>query len=109
MLQSSLLGIQFRTPHADSVSSAVFVQARDGFKSNGQDSKLGVKAFAFMWTASACLFLSCLMYCLGGAVGRKDDGYSGRKERRRGFFNSARSNSVRSQKKEKESYATGAA
>lgn len=83
--------------------TAVYVQARSGFKSNGQDAKLGVKAFAFMWTASACLFLSCLMYCLGGAVGRKDDGYSGRKERRRGFFNSARSNSVRSQKKE--SYA----
>lgn len=88
---------------AYTVISAVYVQARSGFKSNGQDAKLGVKAFAFMWTASACLFLSCLMYCLGGAVGRKDDGYSGRKERRRGFFNSARSNSVRSQKKE--SYA----
>lgn len=85
------------------IFSAVYVQARHAFNSNGQNSKLGVKAFAFMWTASACLFLSCLMYCLGGAVGRKDDGYSGRKERRRGFFNSARSNSVRSQKKE--SYA----
>ncbi|KAJ5266756.1 Actin cortical patch SUR7/pH-response regulator PalI [Penicillium angulare] len=77
--------------------TAVFVQGRDAFKSNGQSSKLGVKAFAFMWTASACLFLSCLCYCLGGAVGRKDTGYSGRRERRRGFF-SARSNSVKSQK-----------
>lgn len=86
--------------------SAVFVQGRDAFKSNGQTSKLGVKAFAFMWTASACLFLSCLCYCLGGAAGRKDTGYSGRKERRRGFFSSARSNSVRSQKKEKETTAT---
>lgn len=53
-----------------------------------------------MWTASACLFLSCLFYCLGGALGRKDGGYSGREQRRRGFFSSARSNSVRSQKKE---------
>ncbi|KAJ6071600.1 hypothetical protein N7499_009614 [Penicillium canescens] len=88
--------------------TAVFVQGRDAFNRNGQNSQLGVKAFSFMWTATACLFLSCLMYCLGGAVGRKDNsGYSGRKERRRGFFSSQRSNSVRSQKKEREnnSYA----
>lgn len=82
--------------------TAVFVQGRDAFKRNGQNAHVGVKAFAFMWTASACLFLSCLLYCIGGAVGRKDTGYSGRKERRRGFFSSARSNSVRSQK---ETYA----
>lgn len=87
--------------------SAVFVQGRHAFKSNGQDAHLGVKAFAFMWTASVCQFLSCLMYCLGGAVGRKDTsgGYSGRKERRRGFFSSQRSNSVKSQKKEGTSFA----
>jgi hypothetical protein len=83
--------------------TAVFVQGRDAFQSNGQKAKLGVKAYAFMWTASVCLFLSCLMYCLGGAVGRKDSsGYSGRKERRRGFFSSQRSNSVKSQKKNNE-------
>ncbi|KAJ5095625.1 hypothetical protein NUU61_004981 [Penicillium alfredii] len=80
--------------------TAVYVQGRDAFNRNGQSAHLGVKAFAFMWTASACLFLSCLMYCLGGAVGRKDGGYSGREQRRRGFFSSQRSNSVRSQKKE---------
>jgi hypothetical protein len=87
--------------------SAVFVQGRDAFKNNGQDASLGVKAYAFMWTASVCQFLSCLLYCLGGAVGRKDtsSGYSGRKERRRGFFSSQRSNSVRSQKKEANNYA----
>lgn len=54
-----------------------------------------------MWTATVCLFLSSLMYCLGGALGRKETGYSGRKERRRGFFSSARSNSVKSQKQER--------
>ncbi|KAJ5933370.1 hypothetical protein N7454_005699 [Penicillium verhagenii] len=81
--------------------TAVFVQGRNAFQSNGQSAKLGVKAFAFMWTASATLFISCLCYCLGGAVGRKDGGgYSGRKERRRGFFSSARSNSVHSEKRE---------
>lgn len=86
--------------NANIVFSAVYVQGRDAFNRNGQSAHLGVKAFAFMWTASACLFLSCLMYCLGGAVGRKDGGYSGREQRRRGFFSSQRSNSVRSQKKE---------
>ncbi|KAJ5628839.1 Actin cortical patch SUR7/pH-response regulator PalI [Penicillium lividum] len=88
--------------------TAVFVQGRNAFQSNGQTSRLGVKAFAFMWTASVCLFLSCLCYCLGGAVGRKDGGkgYSGRKERRRGFFSSARSNSVHSQKREEEGPTT---
>ncbi|EKV06881.1 Actin cortical patch SUR7/pH-response regulator PalI [Penicillium digitatum] len=87
--------------------TAVFVQGRHAFKSNGQGAHLGVKAYAFMWTASVCQFLSCLMYCLGGAVGRKDtsSGYSGRKERRRGFFTSQRSNSVKSQKKEGTNYA----
>lgn len=87
--------------------SAVFVQGRHAFNSNGQNASLGVKAFAFMWTASVCQFLSCLLYCLGGAVGRKDtsSGYSGRKERRRGFFSSQRSNSVKSQKKEATNYA----
>jgi SUR7/PalI family. len=87
--------------------SAVFVQGRHAFNSNGQKASLGVKAFAFMWTASVCQFLSCLLYCLGGAVGRKDtsSGYSGRKERRRGFFSSQRSNSVKSQKKEATNYA----
>jgi len=49
--------------------TAVFVQGRDAFNRNGQAAHLGVKAFAFMWTASVCLFLSCLSYCLGGAVG----------------------------------------
>ncbi|KAJ5684262.1 uncharacterized protein N7477_000607 [Penicillium maclennaniae] len=82
--------------------TAVFVQGRHAFSSNGQVSKIGVKAFAFMWTASVCLFFSCLLYCLGGAVGRKEPGYSGRKERRRGFFSSARSNSVKEQKKEQQ-------
>ncbi|CAI7579847.1 unnamed protein product [Penicillium glandicola] len=87
--------------------TAVFVQGRNAFNKNGQSAHLGVKTFAFMWTASACLFISCLMYCLGGAVGRKDtsSGYSGRKERRRGFFSSQRSNSVKSQKQEGTAYA----
>lgn len=77
---------------------AVYVQGRNKFNANGQSASVGVKAFAFMWTAVACLMLACMFYCMGGAVGRKERGYSGREHRRRGFFSSARSNSVRSNK-----------
>ncbi|OOF95949.1 hypothetical protein ASPCADRAFT_405640 [Aspergillus carbonarius ITEM 5010] len=78
--------------------TAVYVQGRNKFNANGQTARLGVKAFAFMWTAVACLLLSCIFYCMGGAVGRKERGYSGREHRRRGFFSSARPASVRSNK-----------
>ncbi|KAI9929248.1 hypothetical protein MW887_001656 [Aspergillus wentii] len=80
--------------------TAVFVQGRNQFNKNNQTARLGVKSFAFMWTASVCLFLSCLLYCLGGAVGRKDGGYSGREQRRRGFFSSNRRASAGSVHKE---------
>ncbi|KAI9373273.1 actin cortical patch SUR7/pH-response regulator pali [Aspergillus egyptiacus] len=74
--------------------TAVYVQGRNRFNDNGQNASLGVKAFAFMWTAVACLILSCTLYCMGGAVGKRDRGYSGRKQRRRGFFSSAREPSM---------------
>ena len=76
----------------------MFVQARNAFHRNGQASHLGVKAFAFMWTATACLFIANVLYFLGGILGRGDKGYSGREQRRRGFFSSARSSSLRSNK-----------
>ncbi|KAL4819338.1 SUR7/PalI family-domain-containing protein [Aspergillus spinulosporus] len=66
--------------------TAVFVQGRNKFNDNDQSARLGVKAFAFLWTSVVCWMLACLMYCMGGSVGRKDRGYSGRKQRRRGFF-----------------------
>ncbi|KAE8147542.1 actin cortical patch SUR7/pH-response regulator pali [Aspergillus avenaceus] len=78
--------------------TAVFVQGRNRFNANGQHATLGAKSFGFMWTSVACLFLSCILYCLGGSVGSKESGYSGREHRRRGFFSSQRSNSVRSNK-----------
>lgn len=80
--------------------SAVFVQGRNAFQKNGQRAHLGVKAFAFMWTAVACLFIANVLYFLGGILGRGrgDKGYSGRDQRRRGFFSSARSSSLRSNK-----------
>lgn len=88
-----------------SSTSAIYVQGRNAFNGNGQPAQLGAKAFAFMWTATVCLFLSGLLYCLGGAVGRKDGGYSGREHRRRGFFSSHRANSAGGQKNEATTYA----
>ncbi|PWY91014.1 SUR7-domain-containing protein [Aspergillus heteromorphus CBS 117.55] len=79
--------------------TAVYVEGRNKFSANGQTAKLGAKAFAFMWTAVACLLIACVCYCMGGSVGRKERGYSGREHRRRGFFSSARRpSSVRSNK-----------
>lgn len=66
---------------------------RRNFNRNGQSAKLGVKAFAFMWTSVALLFLSTLLYCIAGAVsprGKKGGGdkkprgmFGGKDERRR--------------------------
>ncbi|KAL4920946.1 SUR7/PalI family-domain-containing protein [Aspergillus aurantiobrunneus] len=78
--------------------TAVFVQGRNNFNANGQTARLGVKAFAFMWTAVACWLIACITYCMGGAVSGSDSGYSGRKQRRRGFFSSARQPSMEGNK-----------
>lgn len=78
--------------------SALYVQGRSAFSANGQTAKLGVKAFAFMWTATALLFLSMVCYVIGAVVSKDDNGYSGREQRRRGFFSSNRSSSMRSNK-----------
>lgn len=43
---------------------------RNNFQANNQPANVGVKAFGFMWTAVACLFLSTVLFCLGGAAGR---------------------------------------
>ncbi|KAL4808827.1 SUR7/PalI family-domain-containing protein [Aspergillus unguis] len=75
--------------------TAVFVQGRNRFNDNNQSADLGVKAFAFLWTAVACLFIACVLYCVGGSTGRKESGYNGRKERRRGFFSARQASAER--------------
>ncbi|KAI9733303.1 MAG: hypothetical protein M1834_003387 [Cirrosporium novae-zelandiae] len=55
---------------AASLMTAAYVKGRDNFHSNGQSAKLGVKAFAFMWTAFACLFLAMILFCIGGSTNR---------------------------------------
>jgi len=48
---------------------------RNNFLANNQAANVGVKAFAFMWTAVACLFMSTVLFCVGGAASR-DKSYS---------------------------------
>ena len=82
-------------------NSAVYVQGRNAFEGSGHTSHLGAKAFGFMWAAVTCMFLSILFFGLAGGLGTKSNaGYNGRKQRRRGFFASKRSGSVRSQKEQ---------
>lgn len=50
---------------------------QNNFRSNGQAANVGVKAFAFMWTAVACLSISTILFCVGGSVGR-DSSYTKR-------------------------------
>jgi hypothetical protein len=76
---------------SNSTHSACYVQGRNHFNSNGESSSLGRKAFGFMWASVACLTISTVLYCMGGSAGRKDDGYTGRETRRRGFFGPRRS------------------
>lgn len=78
-------------------NSAVFVQGRDAFNRNGQAAHLGQIAFGLMWASVVCLFLASLLFFIATFVGRRDRGYTGREQRRRGFFTSKRSNSVRDQ------------
>jgi hypothetical protein len=65
---------------------------RNYFRSNGQDTKLGVKLYGFTWAAMACFLISTILFCCGGALGG-DSSSSGisrkrstRSNRNRGSF-----------------------
>ncbi|KAE9991115.1 hypothetical protein Vi05172_g9901 [Venturia inaequalis] len=69
---------------AASLMTAWTVKGRNRFRSDGQDSHLGVKAYAFTWAAFACFFLATITFCLGGSAGReKRSSGLGRKGSRR--------------------------
>jgi len=74
---------------AAALMTAWTVQGRNHFRNNGQGSKLGVKAYAFTWTAMACFLLSTVLFCLSGAMGR--DRTATTTPRRGGFFGRKRS------------------
>jgi len=52
-----------------SLMTAEFVKARNQFHNAGIAASLGKYAFGFTWAAWACLFLSMIMLCIGGATG----------------------------------------
>jgi len=60
------------------------IKGRNSFRSAGMSAKLGVKAYAFTWTALACFLISSILFCLGGAA-NKD------RSNRRGMFGRSRS------------------
>ena len=73
------------------------MQGRAAFNSNNQTARLGVKAYAFTWSAMACFLISTVLFCMSGAH-RKDSvstkhGSFGRKAstRSRGSFIDAES------------------
>lgn len=57
--------------HEANTFSAWTVKGRNRFRSDGQDSHLGVKAYGFTWGAFACFFIAMITFCLGGSVGRE--------------------------------------
>ncbi|OJD26116.1 hypothetical protein ACJ73_02503 [Blastomyces percursus] len=89
------IGLIFQTL-TTALMTAGYVKGRNNFSSNGQPAKVGPKAFGWMWTALALLFLASVLYCVSGT------GRSGRRteatasgatagRQRRGFFRSRRS------------------
>ncbi|TQB75657.1 hypothetical protein MPDQ_002275 [Monascus purpureus] len=87
--------------------TAVFVQGRNHFHHNGQSAKLGAKAFAFMWTALFCICLSCVLYCVGGAVSRKRNDSETQPSEERAFFRHERSANGRHKRRGHEDGASG--
>lgn len=55
---------------AAALMTAWTVEGCNAFRSGGHSAKLGVKAYAFTWTAMACFLISSVLFCCGGAVGR---------------------------------------
>ncbi|KAF2109318.1 SUR7/PalI family-domain-containing protein [Lophiotrema nucula] len=55
---------------AAALMTAWTVQARNAFRSNDQSAKLGVKLYAFTWSAMACFLISTILFCCGGALSR---------------------------------------
>lgn len=75
------------------------VMGRNAFRSNGQDAKLGIKAYGFTWAAVACFFISMVLFCISGAAGKAHESRKSHRGTRarggRGVF--GRKRSTRSQ------------
>ncbi|CAF9930919.1 MAG: hypothetical protein HETSPECPRED_007746 [Heterodermia speciosa] len=72
---------------AASLMTAAYVLGRNNFRSAGHSASLGRYNFGFMWAAVACLFLSTILFCAGGAASRgKNSTYSSRGTGGRSFM-----------------------
>ncbi|KAI9655719.1 MAG: hypothetical protein M1821_005154 [Bathelium mastoideum] len=67
---------------AAALMTACFVQGRDAFRRAGQQASIGVKAFAFTWTALFCFLLCMVLFCAGGSVSKQHSS----SRRRKGVF-----------------------
>ena len=57
---------------AATLMTAWTVQGRNAFRAAGRDAHLGVALMAFAWTSVACFFISTVLFCGIGAIGRRD-------------------------------------
>ncbi|KAF2433009.1 SUR7-domain-containing protein [Tothia fuscella] len=64
---------------AASLMTAWTIQGRNRFRSAGQSASIGIKAYAFTWSALACFLLATIMFCLGGRS--KDKTYTSDRNR----------------------------
>lgn len=62
-----LMALFFQTLTA-ALMTAAYVMGRNNFRSLGKVASLGRYNFGFMWAAVACLFLSTMLFCVGGAT-----------------------------------------
>jgi hypothetical protein len=86
------------------------VEGRNAFRSGGHSAKLGVKAYAFTWTAIACFLISSVLFCWGGAVGRDhirmaNRSFFGRKTSARSTHSRGSFLDTESQRRVKDDYA----
>ncbi|KAL1637405.1 Eisosomes component [Neofusicoccum ribis] len=93
---NTFIALFFQTVAA-ALMTAWTVQGRDAFRSNNQSASLGVKAYAFTWSAVAAFLTSMVLFCLSGS-NRNESTYTkrstfGRKSstRSRGSFIDAES------------------
>ncbi|KAH7057303.1 SUR7/PalI family-domain-containing protein [Macrophomina phaseolina] len=63
---NTFIALFFQTVTA-ALMTAWTVEGRDAFRSNGQSASLGVKAYAFTWSAMACFLISTVLFCMSGA------------------------------------------
>ena len=45
----------------------------------------------FMWAAFACFFLSTVLFCIGGSIGKTDSSYKSKNKKSGGYFGRKRS------------------